>query len=181
MSAINHFGSVAVPIYFAYVALMWLLGDRIESELIRRDCYAEGRIKIRTYSIISTLLTACCVGYSCGYFFLAKIWHLSAFFGVFLFGFLWIQINTYCVRVRFTASKISYRAWSITKEIPFSDISQICWEASRHSIGYVLVIYCTNGNKLMFSSRDFVGLVLLKDTYESIDNMQGQNEKNNTE
>lgn len=180
MSAINHFCSVAVPIYFAYVALMWFLGDRIERELIRRDCYAEGRIKIRPYSIISTLLTACCFGYSCGYFFLTEIWHLSAFFGLFLFGFLWIRINTYCVTVRFTASKISYRAWTITLEIPFSDVSRICWEASRHSIGYELIIYCTNGNKLTFSSRDYVGLVLLKDTYESFDNLQVQNKNNIT-
>lgn len=174
MSEINHFCSVAVPIYFAYSALMWLFGEKIEHELIAKDSYAEGRIKPRAYGIISTFFTVCCFGYSGVYFFLAKAWHLSVMFALFLFGFLWVMINTYCVKIRFTDGKISYRGWSIKKDIPFSTVSKICWEASRHSIGYVLVVYCENGYKLTLSSRDFVGLVSLKATYESIGNERFQ-------
>lgn len=166
MSAINKFSSFAVPLYLTYSTVKWFFGSKVENALIAKDHYAEGRIKIRPYGVYSTLFTVLCIACAVCYFAAHQIIEYVCFWGLFLFGYLWVKIQTYCVTISFSSSEISYRAWTNRKNISYSEISMIGWKSSRHSLGYVLAINCENGARIDLSSRDFVGLSALKKSYD---------------
>ena len=165
-TSISQFCSVVVPVYFFYLLMLYAFGEKLAQHLIKADRFSENRFIIRPFSIVGTVFTPCFFAFSAGYFLLFKVFHLAAFFGFALFGYLWVKVNTYCVRGSYTDDTLFYQAWRKKKEIPFSGIHRICWESGRHSVSYMLVIYCHNGNRYSFSSRDFAGLARLKRTYE---------------
>lgn len=170
-ASISQFCSVVVPIYFFYILLMYAFSEKLAQYLLRKDNFSDNRFKVRPFSIISTVFTSCLFAFSTGYFLLFGVFHIAVMFGFALVGYLWIKVNTYCVRVSYTSNSISYHAWNIKKNIQFSDVNKICWESSRHSAGYTMVVYCHNGNKYFFSSRDFIGLVRLKSIFETQSNL----------
>ena len=103
----------------------------LAQHLIKADRFSENRFIIRPFSIVGTVFTSCFFVFSAGYFLLFKVFHLAAFFGFALFGYLWVKVNTYCVRVSYTDDTLFYQAWRTKKEIPFSGIHRICWESVR--------------------------------------------------
>lgn len=163
----NRYFSVFGPMLVILAVLLWIFGERIAQQLVKKDNYKNNCLKIRPYSIVVTTIISCFFAASAGYFLLYATWNMAIFFLFGLAGYLWIMINTYCVKVSFSEEGILYRAWSVKKSIPFSDILKITWESGHRSIDYILVIYCANGNKFRFSSRDFVGLANLKDFFET--------------
>ena len=165
--SINQFCTFAVPMYLSYCAFMWFFGMNIEAKLIESDHYKEGRIKIRPYGIITTFLTLCCLTFAVVYLYLARIWDLFIMFLFVIIGIACMKVFTYCVKVQFTSNTMFYQVWGVKREVPFYNISKIAWKAARHSIGYLLIVYCTNGESFTFSSRDYVGLVSFKETYET--------------
>ena len=151
--------------------MLYAFGEKLAQHRIKADRFSDNRFKIRPISIVGTVFTSCFFAFSAGYFILFKVFNLAVFFGFALLGYLWVKVNTYCVRVSYTADTFFYQAWRTKKEIPFSGIHRICWESGRHSVSYMLVLYCHNGNRYFFSSRDFVGLVRLKNVFEAQSNL----------
>ena len=96
-TSISQFCSVVVPVYFFYLLMLYAFGEKLAQHLIKADRFSENRFIIRPFSIVGTVFTSCFFVFSAGYFLLFKVFHLAAFFGFPLFGYLWVKVNTYCV------------------------------------------------------------------------------------
>ena len=167
--AVNHFCAIAAPLLFVYIGAIHLLGPGIERYLIKNDTYSREEIKIRSYSIVRTTIPVLILAFGTLYFALHEAVAVASIMMCTLLGYGWIRINgTYCVRVKYTDKDLIYRTWKNETTIPMEAVSKMAWEAGRHSLGYMLVIYCANGQKIYLSSADFIGLNKLKATFDRL-------------
>lgn len=168
-AVINQFCSIFVPIYWGYIAILYLVGPKIQQKLIQTDDYREKKIRIRAYSFLRSAIPLLFFGFAAVYFLIHHSYSVSFIMAFVFLGYSWIRFDgTYCIQIHYTKRKMRYRTWKKSTTIPFSAVSKMAWETGRHSLGYILVIYCNDGTKIYLSSADFVGLNKLKETYEKV-------------
>lgn len=165
-AVVNQLCAVVVPILFICVGLLFIWGERLANQLLRKDTYDQKRIQIRAYGIVRTSITALLMIFAVVYFLCYGIWDMAIIFAFALLGYAWIKVSTYCVRLDYTYRHIRIRSHRTSLQIPFTDITKMCWETHRGQIAYTLVIYLRSGAKIQLSSADFIGLAKLKSIYD---------------
>lgn len=165
-AVVNQLCAFVVPIILVYVGALFIWSERLANQLISRDTYDQKRIQIRAYGIVRTSIAALLMTFAVVYFMCYGVWDMVFFFAFALLGYAWIKVNTYCVRLDYTYRRIQFRAHRTSLQIPFTDITKMCWETHRGQIAYTLVIYVRSGAKIQLSSADFIGLAKLKSIYD---------------
>lgn len=166
-AVVNRLCSVLVPLLFAYVVLLCIIGGKLANQLLKRDTYDKKHIKLRPYGIVQTCIVEGLVAFIIGYFSWNKTWDMVVIFAVIMAGYSWIKLGTYSVRLEYTNSRMKLYYHKEKLVIPFENVSQMCWETHRGSITYKLTIYCYSGEKVIIPSGDFIGLNKLKAAFDS--------------
>ena len=69
-AVVNQLCAVVVPILFICVGLLFIWGERLANQLLRKDTYDQKRIQIRAYGIVRTSITALLMIFAVVYIFL---------------------------------------------------------------------------------------------------------------
>ena len=120
-AVVNQLCAVVVPILFICVGLLFIWGERLANQLLRKDTYDQKRIQIRAYGIVRTSITALLMIFALVYFLCYGIWDMAIIFAFALLGYAWIKVSTYCVRLDYTYRHIRIRSHRTSLQIPFAD------------------------------------------------------------
>jgi hypothetical protein len=101
------------------------------------------------------------------YFAIYGYWPITAILGIVVVAYGWRALHVFLTRIEYTHRSVKIRHMKTTQVISYRNIKKISWEESRGVPVYVLVINCYDGTKINLPSDDYVGLVRLKEMYDS--------------
>ena len=159
--------SVIIPPIFLYVGLINLFSRQYADLLFRKDTYSKNRVKVRLYAIIRRCIFWSIYMFAAVYFAIYGYWPITAILGIVVVAYGWRTLHVFLTRIEYTHRSVKIRHMKTTQVISYRNIKKISWEESRGVPVYVLVINCYDGTKINLSSDDYVGLVRLKEMYDS--------------
>lgn len=167
--AMNRLFSIIGPLLFLSAGLQWLLGDKVQEVLNRKDNqHFKKSIKIRPYGIFRIIRTSLLFIFCISFFIIYRLYVEAIFCLIIYLGYIYIKVDTmFSIKIRYTKRYLIYSKWGCEHKIALRNIYDMHWDNPKNGLGYILVFCFPGVWRVDISTADFLGLQKLKIAYDT--------------